>query len=62
MPALRQALASSSSQSPPLGRPTIDNRPRQGPGIQNRSAFIILLLYYLPGEAVDILATFHQDR
>src|ERR1022692_4669312 len=42
IPACRQPLASSSSQSPPLGRAATASRPRHGPGIQKRSGFMIL--------------------
>src|SRR5258707_15383320 len=42
IPARRQPLASSSSQSPPLGRAATASRPRHGPGIQKKSGFMIL--------------------
>ena len=41
-PALRQAVTSSCSQSPPRGRAATARRPCQGPGIQNRSDFMTL--------------------
>ena len=42
IPARRHPLASSSSQSPPLGRATTASRPRHGPGIQKRSGVIAI--------------------
>src|SRR5713226_9550619 len=52
-PARRQPAASSSSHSPPRGRMAMASLPRQGPGIQKRSGFI--LLHYLSRKPMDVL-------
>lgn len=60
-PARRHPATSSSSQSPPRGRPRMARCPFHGPGIQYRSAFIGLL-YYLSRKVVDVVSAFGEDH
>src|SRR5580698_619666 len=61
MPARRQPLTSSASQSSPLGLVAIANRPLHGPAIQNRSG-IIMFLYYLSWQFIDVLAALKENN